>query len=39
MLMVGPFNKTVASGFTGIATRFRDVPAGQQAQIIGSADI
>jgi len=25
MLMVGPFNKTVASGFTGIATRFRDV--------------
>lgn len=39
MLMVGPFNKTAASGFTGIATRFRDVPAGQQAQIIGAADV
>lgn len=39
MLMVGPFNKVAASGFTGIATRFRDVPAGQQAQIIGAADI
>ena len=39
MLMVGPFNKTVASGFTGIATRYRDVPAGQQAQIIGAADV
>ena len=39
MLMVGPFNKVAASGFTGIATRFRDVPAGQQAQIIGAADV
>ncbi len=26
-------------GFTGIATRFRDVGAGQQAQIIGAADV
>ena len=39
MLMVGPFNKTAASAFTGIATRYRDVPAGQQAQIIGAADV
>jgi hypothetical protein len=39
VLMVGPFNKTVVSGFTGIATRFRDVPAGKQAQIIGAADV
>jgi hypothetical protein len=39
MLMVGPFNKTAASGFTGIATRFRDVPAGQQAQVVGAADV
>jgi len=39
MLMVGPFNKTAASAFTGIATRFRDVPAGQQAQIVGAADV
>jgi hypothetical protein len=27
------------SGFTGIATRFRDVAAGKQAQIIGAADV
>jgi hypothetical protein len=27
------------SGFTGIATRFRDVNAGSQAQIIGAADV
>jgi hypothetical protein len=39
MLMVGPFNKTVVSGFTGIATRYRDVPAGKQAEIIGAADV
>ena len=39
MLMVGSHNKQVASGFTGIATRFRDVPAGQQAQIGGAADV
>jgi hypothetical protein len=39
MLMVGSFNKQAASGFNGIATRFRDVPAGQQAQIVGAADV
>lgn len=39
MLMVGAFNKQAASAFTGIATRFRDVPAGKQAQIIGAADV
>jgi len=39
VLMVGPFNKTVVSGFSGIATRFRDVPAGSQAEIIGAADV
>jgi len=39
MLMVGSHNKQVASGFTGIATRFRDVPAGQQAQIVGAAEV
>jgi len=39
VLMVGPFNKTVVSGFTGIATRYRDVPAGSQAEIIGAADV
>ena len=39
MLMVGSHNKQTASSFTGIATRFRDVPAGQQAQIVGAADV
>lgn len=39
VLMVGPYNKTVVSGFTGIATRYRDVPAGKQAEIIGAADV
>lgn len=39
MLMVGSFNKQAASGFDGIATRYRDVPAGQQAQIVGAADV
>ena len=39
MLMVGAFNKQAASAFDGIATRFRDVPAGQQAQIVGAADV
>lgn len=39
MLMVGAFNKQTASAFDGIATRFRDVPAGQQAQIVGAADV
>lgn len=39
MLMTGPYNKTVVSGFTGIATRYRDVPAGKQAEIVGAADV
>lgn len=39
IVMVGAGNKQTASGFTGIATRFRDVPAGKQAQIIGAADV
>ncbi|UOF77904.1 major capsid protein [Caudoviricetes sp.] len=39
MCMVGPYNKTVVSGFTGIATRYRDVAPGKQAEIIGAADV
>ena len=39
MLMVGSFNKQAASAFSGIATQYRDVPAGQQAQIVGAADV
>jgi hypothetical protein len=31
--------KIAFSAFAGIATRFRDVPAGKQAQIIGAADL
>jgi hypothetical protein len=38
-VMVGPVNKKAISGFTGIATRYRDVPAGKQASIVGAADI
>jgi len=39
MLLVTPAQKVVASTFGGIATRYRDVPANQQAQIIGAADV
>ena len=39
MLFVTPAQKVVASTFAGIATRFRDVPASQQAQIVGAADV
>jgi len=35
-LYVGPFNKRVASGFTGVATKFKDV---DDKKIIASADI
>jgi hypothetical protein len=36
---MGATQKVVFSTFAGIATRFRDVPAGKQAQIIGAADL
>lgn len=39
MLFVTPAQKVVASTFTGVATRYRDVPANQQAQIIAAADV
>lgn len=39
IVMTGPVNKARVSGFSGIATRFRDVAAGKQAQIIGAADV
>lgn len=39
MLFVTPAQKVVASTFAGVATRFRDVPASQQAQIIAAADV
>jgi hypothetical protein len=39
LLLVTPAQKVVASTFTGIATRFRDVPANMQAQVIAAADV
>jgi hypothetical protein len=40
ILMVGPAMKSkISSGFSGIATRFREVASGKQAQIIAGADL
>ena len=39
VILCGPSLYTTISGFTGIATRFRDVGSKQQAQIIGAADV
>jgi len=39
ILMVGPFNKTVVSGFSGIATRNFDMSRPQPAAIIASVDV
>jgi Family of unknown function (DUF5309) len=39
VLLVTPAQKVVASTFAGIATRYRDVPASQQAQIVAAADV
>ena len=38
-LMVGPYIKTVVSGFAGIATRTKDVPGSKQATITAAADV
>lgn len=40
VIMVNPALKArMSSAFTGLATRFRDVPSRQQAQIISGADV
>jgi len=39
VLLMGALVRSKVSGFSGIATRFRDVAAGQKAQIIGGADL
>jgi len=39
MLMVGPFNKTVVSGFSGIASSRYNVNGAEPSVIIGAADI
>lgn len=38
MIMTGAFNKQQISGFSGIATNFKNVPEGQ-ATIVGAADL
>lgn len=38
VIMAGGTGKQKIAGFSGVATRFRDVPAGKQAQIIGGVD-
>ena len=37
MMMVGPFNKQIASGFTGIATQYRENSGTKRASILGAA--
>lgn len=39
IIMVGPFNKTIASGFSSIATMYKNVGAGQQGEILAGADL
>ena len=39
VILVGATLYNTISGFTGLATRFRDVGSRQQAQIIGAADV
>jgi hypothetical protein len=39
VVMVGPFNKTKASAFSGIATLYRDANGMKQGTILGAADV
>jgi hypothetical protein len=39
VILLPPNLKNKLDAFTGVATRFRNVEAGQQAQIIGAADV
>lgn len=39
VILLGPTLKNKLDTFTGIATRFRNVAAGQQADIVGAADV
>lgn len=38
-VMVGPFNKQKVSGFSGIATLYRDTAGSKKASIMGAADL
>lgn len=39
IIMTGPFNKTIASGFSNIATLYKNVAPGQQGEILAGADL
>jgi hypothetical protein len=39
LVLCGPATKVKISGFSGIATRYRDVAPGKQASIVGAADV
>jgi hypothetical protein len=39
VILMPPAQKNVFDGFTGVATRFRNVNAGSQADIVGAADV
>lgn len=40
VIMVGPLTKQkISGGFSGVATRFRDVPSGKQAQVVSGVDL
>lgn len=38
-IMVGPATKNKLTDFTGVATRYREVPSGRQAQIVSGVDL
>lgn len=38
IILVGPYNKTKASAFTGVATLYKDVKGNQQGVLIGGID-
>jgi hypothetical protein len=39
IVLTGPFQKTKAAAFTGIATLYKEVPGMKQATIVGGADV
>lgn len=39
VILTGPFNKTKAAAFTGIATLYKEVPGMKQGVIVGGADV
>lgn len=39
IIMVGPFNKTIASSFSNLATLYKNTAPGQQGEILAGADL